>query len=1036
LTQLHELHPLPPPSVHASGGAHAPAEPLEKATKALQDGPRADVIPSSLPREDVEETDPMKGGALLPLPALIRAIRTSARGAGASTDGDRFEFWKLGVLDVPDLVGLAPALLDATHRLAIHALTGRWPTQLRDCFATASLCCLRKSGSLADALRIRPIACGGAFRRLISRALIVAQMPRIRRAVGLHQVAVGEPSGAEGLVLALRQSLHLPDWCTISFDAVNAFNALSRQRMLEEVAKRLPWMLPFVAFLYEGAIPLYILRRSPAAPGGYTFDVIMSWEGVQQGCVFGTLLYALAERVASDILRSELVDLEQRGAFADSFTPDQFTRPDEFTAATVFGSYADDASGAGPSTAVAYMALRYPELLYEHLGLRINSAKCKILPPLPPEKAIAAAGQLFPLPPAGADDAACVEAHSRRQAVVDAVATFHHVPASSGIELTDIGVTESSPAAGIMALGIPVAMPSGAEQWQQEAVHRVFRAAQAQLPALEAFAARDVFNLQVAHLIVRFCTLQRAVYILRVAHVDHTLAPAKEFDDAVIGALARMFDIDEDKLCCRAVDAAGHTRRRAELPTREGGMGWRSMASIRDIAALSGASSAARVARRFTIAHHRDPAYGSPSSASSPASASDDATPDPDRTRTIASVPFSNELSLHQARERSINALVAACPAHHPQHQPLLAQGRTDSEVVRVHTETVDGLIAASLAHPIPRRQGMQRTLTRCLESGMAARLAADMSEQNAAHLAACAMQGASEWCSIYPVVADVTLAAYQMTIAARIRLQLPLLLAPSRCVHACGDVCDVMGRHFFACKKFGLTIRRHDGIVHAVVACATDAGIPAHLASKADSATAPGAPCTKVDCVLLPQTLGAGMKNTNVDVQMRGVIRRMDDDHSALCRHMGQGAADSVQATLARAEALKRRKHSAGAAALGREFSPWCIHSAGGMGPAAVTLFNSICRFARSQVGPAASRLFKPLWLARLSCTAQRLAADTVRAGVHHLTPTGAVQTRFIQQVQHGGVPHHLRATRPSGLPPWRSRADPTGADFPGAAA
>lgn len=73
------------------------------------------------------------------------------------------------------------------------------------------------------------------------------------------------------------------DWCLLKVDLANAFNSVSRQRILTEVGKKAPHLLPWTQRLYGEELSLFM---------GH--DRVASRRGVQQGCNFGTFLFALA----------------------------------------------------------------------------------------------------------------------------------------------------------------------------------------------------------------------------------------------------------------------------------------------------------------------------------------------------------------------------------------------------------------------------------------------------------------------------------------------------------------------------------------------------------------------------------------------------------------------------------------------------------------------------------------------------------------------------------------------------------------------
>ena len=81
----------------------------------------------------------------------------------------------------------------------------------------------------------------------------------------------------------LHTSENTEDWCLLQVDLSNAFNSVSRQRVIHQVAKEAPHLLPWVQSLYGEELSLYLGHEKVA-----------SRRSVQQGCNFGTFLFALA----------------------------------------------------------------------------------------------------------------------------------------------------------------------------------------------------------------------------------------------------------------------------------------------------------------------------------------------------------------------------------------------------------------------------------------------------------------------------------------------------------------------------------------------------------------------------------------------------------------------------------------------------------------------------------------------------------------------------------------------------------------------
>ena len=94
----------------------------------------------------------------------------------------------------------------------------------------------------------------------------------------------------------------------ITIDANSAFNHVSRTCMLNSVDAIVPELSSVTSFLYHNASALVTL-------GG---DIIKSEEGVRQGCVLSSYLYALA---TDDVLKAESELMKDYG-FAHAYLDD------------------------------------------------------------------------------------------------------------------------------------------------------------------------------------------------------------------------------------------------------------------------------------------------------------------------------------------------------------------------------------------------------------------------------------------------------------------------------------------------------------------------------------------------------------------------------------------------------------------------------------------------------------------------------------------------------------------------------------------
>jgi hypothetical protein len=120
----------------------------------------------------------------------------------------------------------------------------------------------------------------------------------------------------------------------------NAFNCLDREAMLAQAALRTPHLMPWLQNLYGSPLPLLV-------KGTQQRRVIWSKCGPQQGCPFGTLLFALGIHPVIQQLRGLWLNVW----------------------------YADDGLLMGPTRAVE-AALLHLQTSFADIGLELNMSKC------------------------------------------------------------------------------------------------------------------------------------------------------------------------------------------------------------------------------------------------------------------------------------------------------------------------------------------------------------------------------------------------------------------------------------------------------------------------------------------------------------------------------------------------------------------------------------------------------------------------------------------------------------------------------------
>ena len=190
---------------------------------------------------------------------------------------------------------------------------------------------------------VRPIAVGELIRRIAGKLLVSRYQAEAAVPLAPLQVGVGFAGGAEAIIHKTRGWLDTapPDHCLLQCDFTNAYNSLSRQRMLEAVASECPVFLPYARACYGQHADLF-------GPGFR----LSSQQGGHQGDPLGPLFYAMTAHPLA--------------LLADA-APGCWTH-----------WYLDDGCIAGPRSVVAALVPQL-ESVAAPLGLVLNRKKCQIL---------------------------------------------------------------------------------------------------------------------------------------------------------------------------------------------------------------------------------------------------------------------------------------------------------------------------------------------------------------------------------------------------------------------------------------------------------------------------------------------------------------------------------------------------------------------------------------------------------------------------------------------------------------------------------
>ena len=318
-------------ALHPEASEHDQERTAAWAREVLVDRQRR--LARALPRED-DEADAEEDRRLrVTASALRHAIRSSRQTAAAGPSG----------LSPRHLHALATTscFVESLVRVGQAMVNIGLPPAVAKLWSTARLVAVPKPNG-----KIRPIAIGDTLLRAVSRCVARSRMKHWGGVLSPVQYAIGVPGGIELIPRLVAAALEKADQVAVLLDLKNAYNSISRIRILEDATRLDPEAGPFLASILAAPTPLLFNGT----------QLCLSTEGVRQGDPCAPWLFSAG--IQSALLAAQEATHGEAGVVA----------------------YLDDVAVVGPPDAVA-RALSTLKERFIPLGLTLNAEKCVLLSP-------------------------------------------------------------------------------------------------------------------------------------------------------------------------------------------------------------------------------------------------------------------------------------------------------------------------------------------------------------------------------------------------------------------------------------------------------------------------------------------------------------------------------------------------------------------------------------------------------------------------------------------------------------------------------